>query len=134
MPTPHEAAHAKALTQAEFRAWLDERPSSDLGHYELLNGRIVVSPPEHKFADDVLVAEAVKLEVHDVLQQEGHDGVPGPGGSPPMQAHHAGGATAKRKFDDLGVVEIRRLAEPLEQFRAAWHLSIDRRFHAGRPI
>ena len=45
MPTPHEAAHAKALTQAEFRAWLDERPSSDLGHYELLNGRIVVSPP-----------------------------------------------------------------------------------------
>lgn len=45
MPTQHEAAHAKPLTQAEFRAWLDDRPSSDLGHYELLNGRIVVSPP-----------------------------------------------------------------------------------------
>lgn len=44
MPTPHEAARTKVLTQAEFRAWLDERPSSDLGHYELLNGRIVVSP------------------------------------------------------------------------------------------
>lgn len=45
MPTQHEAAHAKPLTQAQFRAWLDERPGSDLGHYELLNGRIVVSPP-----------------------------------------------------------------------------------------
>jgi Uma2 family endonuclease len=45
MPTHHEAAHAKPLTQEQFRAWLDERPSSDLGHYELLNGRIVVSPP-----------------------------------------------------------------------------------------
>jgi Uma2 family endonuclease len=45
MATEHESAPAKPLTQAEFRAWLDERPSSDLGHYELLNGQIVVSPP-----------------------------------------------------------------------------------------
>ncbi|MBM4245442.1 MAG: Uma2 family endonuclease [Deltaproteobacteria bacterium] len=45
MVTEHEATLAKPITQAEFRAWLDERPSSDLGHYELLNGRIVVSPP-----------------------------------------------------------------------------------------
>ena len=45
MVTEHEATLAKPLTQAQFRAWLDERPDSDLGHYELLNGRIVVSPP-----------------------------------------------------------------------------------------
>jgi len=45
MVTEHEATLAKPLTQAQFRAWLDERSSSDLGHYELLNGRIVVSPP-----------------------------------------------------------------------------------------
>ena len=45
MPTSHETAQAKPLTQAEFRTWLDERPGSDLGHYELLNGRIVVNPP-----------------------------------------------------------------------------------------
>lgn len=45
MVTEHEATLAKPITQEQFRAWLDERPDSDLGHYELLNGRIVVSPP-----------------------------------------------------------------------------------------
>jgi len=45
MVTEYEATLAKPLTQAQFRTWLDERPDSDLGHYELLNGRIVVSPP-----------------------------------------------------------------------------------------
>jgi len=45
MPAQHEAMPAKALTQAEFRAWLDDRPEGGRGHYELLNGRIVVSPP-----------------------------------------------------------------------------------------
>lgn len=45
MPTQHEAMPAKAFTQAEFRTWLDERPDGEHGHYELLNGRIVVSPP-----------------------------------------------------------------------------------------
>ncbi|MBY0280258.1 hypothetical protein K2Z84_33415, partial [Candidatus Binatia bacterium] len=45
MPAQHEGAHAKPFTQEQFRAWLDERPSSDLGHDELLDGRIVVSPP-----------------------------------------------------------------------------------------
>lgn len=45
MPAQHEATPAKALTQAEFRAWLDDRPDGGRGHYELLNGRIVVSPP-----------------------------------------------------------------------------------------
>jgi len=33
------------FTQREFRRWLDERPSSDINHYELLDGRIVMTPP-----------------------------------------------------------------------------------------
>lgn len=41
----HDGAAERGITQAEFRSWLDERPPSDLGHYELLNGRIVVTPP-----------------------------------------------------------------------------------------
>ena len=45
MPTQHEAMPAKVLTQAEFRTWLDERLDGGRGHYELLNGRVVMSPP-----------------------------------------------------------------------------------------
>ena len=45
MVTQHEIAPAGPLSQAEFRAWLDEQPDGGRGHYELLNGRIVVSPP-----------------------------------------------------------------------------------------
>ncbi|MEW6269021.1 MAG: Uma2 family endonuclease [Thermodesulfobacteriota bacterium] len=45
MATEQHATPAGPLTQDEFRAWLERRPPSDLGHYELLNGRIVVSPP-----------------------------------------------------------------------------------------
>ncbi len=35
----------EAFTQKEFKRWLDEQPASDLNHYELLRGRIVMSPP-----------------------------------------------------------------------------------------
>jgi len=35
----------ETFTQKEFRRWLDERPRSDINHYELLNGRIVMTPP-----------------------------------------------------------------------------------------
>ena len=35
----------ETFTQKEFQRWLDERPASDLNHYELLRGRIVMSPP-----------------------------------------------------------------------------------------
>lgn len=31
--------------QAEFRRWLDARPASDLNHYELIDGRILMTPP-----------------------------------------------------------------------------------------
>lgn len=32
------------FTQKAFKRWLDEKPGSDLNHYELLRGRIVMSP------------------------------------------------------------------------------------------
>ncbi|HVN85411.1 MAG TPA: Uma2 family endonuclease [Candidatus Binatia bacterium] len=35
----------ETFTQREFRRRLDERPSSDSNHYELLDGRIVMTPP-----------------------------------------------------------------------------------------
>ncbi len=31
--------------QAAFRRWLKARPASDLNHYELIDGRIVMTPP-----------------------------------------------------------------------------------------
>ncbi|MGH7789496.1 MAG: Uma2 family endonuclease [Candidatus Binatia bacterium] len=33
------------LDRAAFRRWLTRRPASDLNHYELLDGRIVMTPP-----------------------------------------------------------------------------------------
>jgi Uma2 family endonuclease len=35
----------ESFTQEEFRHWLRERPRGDINHYELLNGRIVMTPP-----------------------------------------------------------------------------------------
>ena len=35
----------ESFTQEEFWQWLNERPRSDINHYELLNGRIVMTPP-----------------------------------------------------------------------------------------
>lgn len=33
------------FTQQEFFAWLQRRPASDVHHYELIRGRIVMTPP-----------------------------------------------------------------------------------------
>src|SRR5262245_58977434 len=33
------------FTQEEFWRWLQKRPSSDINHYELIGGRIVMTPP-----------------------------------------------------------------------------------------
>lgn len=33
------------FTQREFRDWLERLPSSDINHYELIRGQIVMSPP-----------------------------------------------------------------------------------------
>jgi Uma2 family endonuclease len=35
----------ETFTQKKFKRWLDERPKSDINHYELLRGRIVMNPP-----------------------------------------------------------------------------------------
>ena len=35
----------ETFTQEEFWSWLEQLPASDVNRYELLNGRIVMSPP-----------------------------------------------------------------------------------------
>lgn len=44
--TPQTAFRSdERFTQADFRRWLDERPGNDVNHYELIHGRIVMTPP-----------------------------------------------------------------------------------------
>jgi Uma2 family endonuclease len=45
MSTQTAFVSTETFTQKEFKHWLDERPASDINHYELLRGRIVMSPP-----------------------------------------------------------------------------------------
>src|SRR5262249_10105450 len=35
----------ESFTQEEFRRWVEDRPGSDINHYELIDGRIVMEPP-----------------------------------------------------------------------------------------
>lgn len=45
------------FTQEEFRQWLESVPASDVNRYELINGRIVMSPPakfRHGFVEGSL--------------------------------------------------------------------------------
>jgi Uma2 family endonuclease len=45
MATHTAFVSTETFTQKEFKRWLDERPSADINHYELLRGRIVMNPP-----------------------------------------------------------------------------------------
>jgi len=45
MPMETAFRSEERFTQEEFRAWLDKRPASDINHYELIRGQIVMSPP-----------------------------------------------------------------------------------------
>jgi Uma2 family endonuclease len=45
MPIETAFVSTETFTQKEFKRWLDERPASDINHYELLRGRIVMSLP-----------------------------------------------------------------------------------------
>jgi Uma2 family endonuclease len=45
MATQTAFVSTETFTQKEFKRWLDEQPASDINHYELLRGRIVMSPP-----------------------------------------------------------------------------------------
>ncbi|MFM8410445.1 MAG: Uma2 family endonuclease [Alphaproteobacteria bacterium] len=51
-----------AFTQAQFRAWMDRRPASDPWHYELLRGRIVMSPPARAIHGRVGAVVATAIE------------------------------------------------------------------------
>jgi len=35
----------ECFTQKEFRRWVEARPRADVNHYELIHGRIVMTPP-----------------------------------------------------------------------------------------
>jgi Uma2 family endonuclease len=46
------------FTQKQFRRWVDQRPRTDVSHYELIDGRIVMTPPagqQHASAEAALV-------------------------------------------------------------------------------
>ncbi len=45
MSTQTAFISTETFTQKEFKHWLDECPASDINHYELLRGRIVMNPP-----------------------------------------------------------------------------------------
>ena len=45
MTTQTAFISTETFTQKEFKRWLDERPKSDINHYELLRGRIIMNPP-----------------------------------------------------------------------------------------
>jgi len=59
------------FTQREFRRWLDERPSSDINHYELLDGRIVMTPPAGWTHSDVATQLVRALSDHVVRHSLG---------------------------------------------------------------
>ena len=45
MSTQTAFVSTETFSQKEFKRWLDERPASDINHYELLRGRIIMGPP-----------------------------------------------------------------------------------------
>jgi len=45
MSTQTAFVSTETFSQKEFKRWLDERLASDINHYELLRGKIVMSPP-----------------------------------------------------------------------------------------
>lgn len=54
----------ETFTQEEFRRWLGGRPRSDINHYELIHGRIVMTPPAGWPHGRVEVRLARALEEH----------------------------------------------------------------------
>ena len=44
--TTHTAFRSEEeFTQRQFRRWVEQRPRADVNHYELIHGRIVMTPP-----------------------------------------------------------------------------------------
>lgn len=58
------------FTQQEFFEWLQRRPASDVNHYELIRGRIVMSPPAgwpHGSLESTIVARLYDVAKRDRL-------------------------------------------------------------------
>ena len=79
-------------------------------------------------AEDVLMAEAFKLQVFDLFEREGHDrvllmdvealGIHRAGCVPGVDAKCARPGSVEMKADDLGIVETRHMAEPRQKLGA----------------
>ena len=72
MATQTAFVSTEIFTQKEFKRWLDERPASDINHYELLRGRIVMSPPagwpHGAVGTNILVPLATFVRTHNLGQ------------------------------------------------------------------
>src|SRR5215510_9406004 len=70
MATQTAFVSTETFTQKEFKRWLDERPASDINHYELLRGRIVMSPPagwpHGSVGTNILVPLATFVRTHNL--------------------------------------------------------------------
>jgi Uma2 family endonuclease len=52
------------FTQRQFRRWVDQRPRSDINRYELIDGRIVMTPPAGQLHASVEAALVHLLREH----------------------------------------------------------------------
>lgn len=52
------------FTQQQFRRWVDQRPRADINHYELIHGRIVMTPPAGQIHASVEATLACLLGQH----------------------------------------------------------------------
>lgn len=52
------------FTQRQFRRWVEDRPRSDINHYELIDGRIVMTPPAGWTHAHIEIRLAHVLEEH----------------------------------------------------------------------
>jgi Uma2 family endonuclease len=63
--TPHTAFRSEEeFTQQQFRRWVDQRPRADINHYELIHGRIVMTPPAGQIHASVEATLAYLLGQH----------------------------------------------------------------------
>lgn len=108
----------------------------------------ICCPLQLQASNDVLMAEAIELQVHDIFQTEGHDGVLFEHAKtifidlirhePTVDTERALALATQVQTQDFGVMKDWNLAEPTEKFRTAGHFVIDARFwivgHTGHQI
>jgi Uma2 family endonuclease len=59
------------FTQREFRRWVEHRPRADINHYELIQGRIVMTPPAGRLHASIEAALVHLLREHAVATRLG---------------------------------------------------------------